>query len=193
MRMGRRLPVFAGGYGERKAGTTLSRDVLMISTMEGADHCAQWIAGELGSNVEVAGTKRAGLAALRRAAFGVVVVEESLAEADPEWADQVWGLAGLAMPVQVNFAISGCARLSREVKAALLRRDGEQAVARRAAVTEVENDLKSTVTGLLLESQLALREPAVPASLEPKLRHLVELAGILRERLRGAAEAGVRA
>jgi hypothetical protein len=163
----------------------------MISTMDGAEHCAQWIAGQLGSHVEVAATRRAGLAALRRSEFGVVVVEESLAEADPDWADQVWGLAGLAMPVQVNFAISGCARLSREVKAALMRRDGEQAVARRAAVTEIENDLKSAVTGLLLESQLALREPAIPPSLEPKLRHLVELAGALRERLRGTAEVGV--
>jgi hypothetical protein len=161
----------------------LSKDVLMITTMEGAEHCAQWIAGEIGSKVEVAPNRRAGLAALRRAEFGVMVVEESLAEADTEWADQVWGLAGMAVPVQVNFAISGCARLSREVKAALLRRDGALAVARRAAVTEVENDLKSAVTGLLLESELALREPAVPASLEPKLRHLVELAGTLRERL----------
>jgi hypothetical protein len=95
----------------------------------------------------------------------------------------------MAMPVQVNFAIAGCARLGREVKAALLRKHGEQAVARRNAVIEVENELKSTVTGLLLESQLALREPEIPASLEPKLRHLVELAGTLRERLRGEATA----
>ncbi len=168
----------------------MSRDVLMISAMDGAEHCAQWIAGELGSKVEVAHDRREGLAALRRAEFGVIVVEERLAELDPAWADQVWQLAGLAVPVQVNFAISGCARLSREVKAALLRREGEQAVARRVAMTAIENDLKSAVTGLLLQSQLALREPAVPASLEPKLRNLVELAGILRERLRGSAETG---
>jgi len=166
----------------------LSRDVLMISTMEGAEHCAQWIAGEVGSRVEVASSRRAGLAALRQAQFGVVVVEESLVEADPEWADLIWALAGLAIPVQVNFSISGCARLSREVKTALTRRDGERVVARRAAATEIENDLKSAVTGLLLESQLALNEPAVPASLEPKLRLLVELAGALQERLRGASD-----
>lgn len=163
----------------------------MISSMEGAENCAQWISGQVGSRVEVAATRRAGLAALKRSKFGVVVVEESLAEADPEWADQVWALAGLAMPVQVNFAISGCARLGREVKAALQRRDGEKAVAKRAAVTEIENDLKSAVTGLLLESELALREASIPAELEPKLRHLVELAGALRERLRGASETRV--
>jgi hypothetical protein len=69
-----------------------------------------------------------------------------------------------------------------------MRQDGERAAARRAAVTAVENDLKSSVTSLLLESELALREPAIPASLEPKLRHLVELAGALRERLRGETD-----
>lgn len=168
-----------------------SRDVLLISTMDGAENCAKWIADQLGLKVEVAATRRAGLVALRRTRFGVVVVEESLAELDPEWADQVWNLTGLAIPMQVNFAISGCARLSREVKAALLRRDGEQTVAHRAAVMEIENDLKSAVTGLLLESELVLSEPTVPASLEPKLRHLVELASVLRERLRGSSEVGV--
>jgi hypothetical protein len=175
--------------------TNVSNDVLIISTMDGAENCAQVIAAQVGAKVEVAVNRRVGLAMLRQRSFGVVVVEESLAEADPEWADQVWEQAGLAMPVQLNFAIAGCARLGREVKAALLRRQGEQAVARRAAAWEIENDLKSTVTGLLLESELALREPEIPASLEPKLRHLVELAGALRERLRteaGGAGQGIK-
>ncbi len=171
----------------------MSNDVLIISTMDGVENCARSIAEQVGSRVEVAGNRRLALVVLRRKQFGVVVVEESLAEADTEWADQVWEHAGLAMPVQVNFAIAGCARLGREVKAALQRRQAEQAVARRNAVTEVENDLKSTLTGLLLESELALREPEVPASLEPKLRRLVELAGTLRERLRGTSTAGTRA
>lgn len=161
----------------------MNRQVLIISSMDGAENCGRMISEQVAAVVEVASDRKAGLAALRRAEFGVVVVEESLAEADPEWAELVWELAGLAMPLQVNFAISGCARLGREVKAALLRKDGELVVARKEAAADIENDLKSAVTGLLLESQLALSEPAVPASLEPKLRHLVELAGALRDRL----------
>jgi hypothetical protein len=49
----------------------------------------------------------------------------------------------------------------------------------------LEKELKTSVTGLLLESELVLREPATPISLQPRLRHLVELAVVLRERLRG--------
>ena len=105
----------------------MNRAVLIISTMDGADNCAQLIAAQVGAAVEVAANRIAGIAALRRAEFGVVVVDQNLAEGDPEWADQVWALSGLAIPVQINFGISGGARLGREVKAALLRRAGEQA------------------------------------------------------------------
>lgn len=164
----------------------MNTNVLIITSMEGADNCARVMEQQLGTRVEIAGSRKAGLAALRKSEYGVIVVEENLAEADPEWADQLWQNAGLAMPVQVNFAISGAARLSREVKAALIRRDGEQAIARRAVATEMENDLKTSVTGLLLESELALRDTGVSSTLAPKLRHLVELAGDLRQRLRAA-------
>ena len=155
--------------------------------MASAEHCAHTIEQRVSVTVEVVASKRTALAALRRTEFAVVVVEESLAESDPEWADHAWELAGMAIPLQVNFAIAGCARLGREVKAALLRRDGEYAVAKKAATAELANDLKSSVTSLLLESELALREPSIPASLEPKLRHLVALAGALRERLEGGS------
>ena len=165
----------------------MSKDVLIITAIEGAENCGRVIAERMAINVEIATSRRAGLLALKRKEFGVVVVDTNLVEADPEWADSVWMSAGLAMPVQVNFALSGAARLAREVQSALQRRDGDQAIARRMVATEIENELKSSVTGLLLESELALREPAVAAPLELKLRHLVELAGTLRERLRSAS------
>ena len=162
----------------------MSTKVLMIATMPGLQHCAATIAESLGICVDVAGGRREGLLALRQSAYAVVLVEESLVEADPAWADLLWSDANLAIPLQVNFRISGASRLEREIKAALVRREGEYTLARRAAALAIENDLKSSVTGLLLESELALREPRGSTSLEPKLRHLVELAGMLRERLR---------
>ena len=167
----------------------LSSNVLIIAAIAGAENCGRVIAEQLALEVEVATTRRAGLQALRHSLYSVVVVEESLVEADPVWADLVWKHAGLAMPVQVNFGISGSARLAREVRAALVRRDGEHAIARRAAAVELENELKSSVTGLMLESELALREASGSKVLDAKLRHLVVLAATLRARLRSNAEA----
>jgi len=162
----------------------VTRDVLLIAVTEGVEDCARILEAQLGARVAFAATRQDGLTALRRSEFGVVVVEEGLAESDAAWAEQVWDLARFAVPVQLNFAISGCARLAREVKAALVRRDAEQAIARRAVASEMESELRSSLTGLLLQSELALQEPSVSAELAPKLRHVAELAGAIRERFR---------
>ena len=167
----------------------MHRNVLIISTMEGAENCAHAVEEQVHASVEVASTRQAALLALRRQEFSIVVVEESLAESDAAWAAQIWELSGLAFPLQVNFAISGSARVAREIKAAFARRAGEQAIARQSVARDIENELKSSVTGLLLESELVLREPSVTAALRPRLRHLVEHASALKERLRGASEA----
>ncbi len=166
----------------------MNRDVLIITTMEDAEPCARLIAEQTGARVEVVRSRKAALLALRREVFDLVVVEQSLAEADLAWAEQIWQVSGLALPLEVNLAVTGAARLTREVKAALARRDGEQRVARVAIARDMEDELKSSVTGILLESELALREPALPPSLQPKLRRLVDLAGTLRERLRRAQD-----
>ncbi len=77
----------------------MSRNVLIIAAIAGAEHCGRSIAEQLGIDVEVATSRRAGLQALRAGIYGVVVVEESLAESDPVWADLIWKNTGLAMPV----------------------------------------------------------------------------------------------
>jgi vacuolar-type H+-ATPase subunit F/Vma7 len=165
----------------------MSRNVLIVARMAGVENCARVLAQQLQVEVQVATEREAAFSFLREREYGVIVVEESLAEGDPEWADRLWSRVGLAIPLQVNFAITGCARLGREVRAALLRSQNEQAVATRAVTAQIENELKSSVTGLLLAGELALREPSMPAALAPRVRHLVELATVIRERLRGAA------
>jgi hypothetical protein len=59
-------------------------------------------------------------------------------------------------------------------------------VALRAAASLLESQLKSTITGLLLQSQLALAEPEVTPKLAGKLELVAELAASLRQRLEQA-------
>ncbi len=157
--------------------------VLMITAMEGAENCAATLSRQLEFEVQVATTWQGGLGALREREYSVVIVDESIADADPRGADLLWKNAGLAVPLQVNFAITGSSRLARDVRAAIARREQDQALAMRAAASTIERDLRSTVTGLLLQSQLALAEPASPPQLTTKLKLMVELAGTLKQRL----------
>ncbi len=130
--------------------------ILMVTGIEGARNCAAAVGAQLGMEVEVAEGRKEALAALRRREFLAVVMDETLAECDPAAADRICEHAGLAIPLQINFALSGAARLIREIRAALHRRERSRQLARRAAAAAIEAELKTTVAGLLLHSQLAL-------------------------------------
>jgi len=110
-------------------------------------------------------------------------VDETMAECDPAAAEAIWEHAGLAIPLQISFALSGAARLIREIRAGLQRREREQMLARRAAAAAIEIELKSTLAGLLLNSQLALSGGEMPPLTAEKLRVVADLAGSLRRQL----------
>ena len=162
--------------------------ILLVTGIEGARNCADVIAKQLEMVVEVADGRKAALGLLRQREFAAVVVDETVAGCDPAAAEAIWERAGLAIPLQINFAVSGAARLIREIRAALHRREREQMLARKAAAAAVEQELKTTVAGLLLQSQLALSstEPASPMA--EKLRLLATLAGDLRRQLSATEE-----
>jgi hypothetical protein len=163
--------------------------ILIVTGIEGARNCAAVVATQLGMDVEVAEGRKAALTALRRREFSAVVVDETMAECDPSAAEAIWERAGLAIPLQINFALSGAPRLIREIRSALHRREREQSMARRAASAAIENELKSTVAGLLLQSQLALSGSDVSSPVADRLRLVAELASTLREQLNAPASA----
>src|SRR5580704_15627538 len=115
--------------------------ILMVTGIDGARNSATVVGAQLGMEVEVADGRKTALAALRRREFAAIVLDETLAECDPAAAETIWSHAGLAIPLQINFALSGAARLMREIRAALHRREREQALARRAATAAIEMEL----------------------------------------------------
>jgi CheY-like chemotaxis protein len=157
--------------------------ILIVTGVEGARNCAAVVASQLGMEVEVAEGRKAALAALRRHEYLAVVVDDTMAECDPAAAEAIWEHAGLAIPLQINFALSGANRLIRELRSALHRREREQSLARRAAAAAIETELKSTVAGLLLHSQLALNGSEMPASVAERMRVVADLASSLRQQL----------
>ena len=161
----------------------VQHSVLIISPMAEASQAATALSSALGCTVKLAAGHRAGVTELRHRDYSVVVVDDCMAEANPAATEVLWQSLGMTVPVQVNFALHGGSRLAREVQAAIGRREQQQVLALRAAASLLENELKSTVTGLLLQSQLALAEPQLTPKLAGKLELVVELAGSLRRRL----------
>jgi hypothetical protein len=157
--------------------------ILIVTGIEGARNCAEVVSQQLGMEVQVAEGRKTALTILRKKEFAVVVLDESVAECDPAAAEAIWYSAGLAIPLQINFALAGASRIIRELRAALHRREREQAVARRAAAGAIEAEVRSTLAGLLLHSQLALTASETPIPVAEKLRVVADLANNLRQQL----------
>jgi hypothetical protein len=161
--------------------------ILMITGIAGAESCAGVLGKQFQMTVETADSRKQAIAALRRHPYALVVIDESLLQADQDGDDALLRHTGLAIPIEINFAISGAGRLVREVRAALARRALERELAERAIASSIKGQLGELAAGLLLHAQLALDEPELPPRSAEKIRSIVELAAKLAQQLDTAA------
>lgn len=119
--------------------------------------------------------------------YSAIVVDQFLAENDPEGADELALAVGHATLVTVNLAISGIERVVRELRAALRRREAEIESARQAAEKLIRSELTGPLTAMLLSCQMALTLPELPPVVQRRFAALQELAKELCDRLEVAA------
>ena len=102
--------------------------------------------------VETVASRKEALVALRRRDYLLVVIDESMIDAEDSGSDALFKHRGLVVPLEINFAISGTGRLLRAVRAALSRRAREREVAAQAAASAMQSTLRESVAGLLLHA-----------------------------------------
>lgn len=133
-------------------------------------------------SLQIAPTLRQAATHLRADEYSVVVLDEFLVEAEPEETELVLQHIGPAVPMYANFAISGIDRVTRELRAAINRHKREVVVARHTAEQALRNELKGTLTALMLSCELALQAHDLPAA-EGKIHQVYELALEMRAKL----------
>ena len=113
---------------------------LIVSAMDEIDPTAATLSSHLNLSVEIAATRAAALRLLGRRRYALVILDQVLADTDPEGSELIWRNAGTAIPLQINFALAASSRLEREVRGALARRERESLLATAAASAAVERD-----------------------------------------------------
>jgi hypothetical protein len=157
--------------------------ILLITPSARGQECAQAVQSATGQPTSTASTLYEAGSKLREEEYSAVVIDQFLLETEPDEGEQIQEHFGTAIPVYVNFAISGVDRVLREIRAALSRRQREEQVARRSAEQAMWSELKESVTALLLSCDLALAVPSVPAPAAEKVRSMHELVCQIREKL----------
>jgi len=164
--------------------------ILLVTPSERALECAAALTEATGEEVVVAESLVRATTLLRVECYLAVVLDQYLLEVKPREARTTFEHLGTALPVEVNFGITGMERLVREVRSAVRRRQREEARARQAAIGRLHSELNDTVTALLLSSELALEDPGVPPTAAEKLESVHTLVEELRSQLEsgGATE-----
>lgn len=164
----------------KQRSLTLQSSILLISS-DADPAYVNHLQTELAVMVVHAVNLRAGLRALREQSFSLVILSAS-GFGDPTSVDLISSTAGLVPVFETDLKSHSPSSLLHQVRSILSRIEAEQLCARNAAIAHLRGELRESLTGLLLESQLALRE--VDASKHPRLVSVVQLAKGLSTRLK---------
>jgi hypothetical protein len=157
--------------------------ILLVTALNKADDCAKALEEATKEPTSTASTLRAAVEKLQAQEFSAAVLDQLLLDSNPEEAETVVKHLGTAVPVYVNFAISGLDRLVGEVRGAVQRRKREIQTAKYEAEQCLRHELSEAVTALLLSCEMALQVPDLPAPAIAKMRNVHQLAGTMREKL----------
>jgi signal transduction histidine kinase len=160
--------------------------ILLVTPHEEVRNCTPRFEEAIGDRLEVAESLRLAAARLRSSEYSVVVIDQSLVDAEPAEAEAVLQHAGMAIPIQMNFALSDESRVIREVKAAAGRRQREERILQQAAQKALSSELREPLTAMLLSCELAMEVPNLPAAAVDQIKSVHRLARTLKTRLNGA-------
>jgi hypothetical protein len=157
--------------------------ILLITSSAIGPQCAEALRSDTGRETHWASTLQEAASRLREHAYTAAVIDQFLLETEPSESDQMMEHLGTALPVYLNFAVTGMERLVREVRSALHRRTREESSARRAVQDQMRSEMRETLTAMLLSCELAISVPNVPGAAVEKIRTIDNLARELRLRL----------
>jgi hypothetical protein len=147
--------------------------ILLITCVAKAQECAQALQTATSEPVIVCATLGEAVLQLTEKEFSALVLDLLLLDAQPEEHETLLKHVGSAVPVYVNFAVTGTARVVRELRWALKRRKREVLAAKNEAEQVLRHQLNGTLTALLLSCEMALQVPELPVEAEAKM-HVVE-------------------
>jgi hypothetical protein len=169
------------GFGAEPA--VVANMILLITPSSRITECVQALKSAIGCPVESATALPAATALLRAQEYTAVVIDQFLLDAEPDGSEQLLQHLGGAVPIYVNCAISGVERVVREVRTVLNRRQREERILRRCTERAVWNELRETVTAMLLSCDLVLETRDVPTAAAQRIHAIHDLADSIRKRL----------
>jgi len=157
--------------------------ILLVTPSARGIECAAAIKDATGHPTDWAETLQQAVACLRKQTYLTIIIDQFLLENEPTESDQLLEHAGTALPIYLNFAVSGMERLIREVRSGLRRRIREESQARLSAAQQLRSEMSESLTAVLLSCELAMAVPNIPGAAAEKIIAVDNLARDMRTKL----------
>jgi hypothetical protein len=157
--------------------------ILLVWASERAEECARKIEAAFQQPVTKVSTLEEAGKSLQSERFTAVLLDQSIAEREPGETDHLIHHLGGAVPVFVNFGISGVERVLRELRAALNRQARESRLTQQQARMALWDSLKDDITGLLLCCGVILDDQSLSPALAVRVQTIEAIAKRLQEKL----------
>lgn len=144
--------------------------ILFITPSQRGPECATAIETALGRPAQAVKSFQEAAVSLRTHSYSAVVIDECLLDADPDQGNLILQHIETAIPIYVNCAISGMNRIIEKVQTGLKRRARDEVAARKSALASLRCELREPLTGIILNCELALDNPSLPAEVKEKIR-----------------------
>jgi predicted O-methyltransferase YrrM len=150
--------------------------ILLITCVAKAQECARALQEAANEPIVVCSALQEAVRQLQEKEFSAVVFDLLLLDAQPDEGESVFKHLESAVPVYSNFAITGTARVARELRSALQRRKREVQAAKNDAEQALHHELKDALTALLLSCEMALQVPELPSQAATRMQAVEALA-----------------
>jgi hypothetical protein len=142
--------------------------LLVITPSAKARGCAQAIQQVTSEETHVAATLSQALAQLRAQEYVTILIDQAFLETDPVESDMVLEHIGTAIPVPVNFAISGMDRVVRDLRSALHRHKKEVLLMRQEVQQALRNELRTRSPRCCFPAKWRFKSPICRARLKSR-------------------------
>jgi hypothetical protein len=160
--------------------------ILLLSAVNKANDCAHALEQATHEPVELCTTIEAGIRKLQQQEFSAVVLDELVLASEVDQGEAIYKHLGSTLLVSTNFAITGIDRVVAEFRSVSQRRNRDLLAAKKHAAQVLVQELKDTLTALLLSCEIALRVPQLPLEAEQKMQEVEALAKQLSKNLAAA-------
>jgi len=160
--------------------------ILLLSAVNKANDCARALEQASQETVQLCTTVEAAIGKLQQQEFSALVLDELVIDSELDQGQAIYKNLGSAVLVCSNFAVAGIERVVQEFRRASQRRSRELTDARRYATQAFGQELKNTITALLLSCEIALKTPHLPVEAEQKMQEVEALAKQLSRNLAAA-------